>query len=123
MTVTSSLNISPVDSSSEVKEFFNKYFSESISYSATQVDSVVGFFLKRGFNESSATGVATVLLQQAKIDDVNVFKLLDTLKTLERVQLSALVTEVLNFDRPSSSTLGYKTPTQSELSETRNIIL
>ena len=78
MAISSSLNISPVDSSAEVKEFFNKYFSESISYSATQVDSVVGFFLRRGFNESSATGVATVLLQQAKIDDVNVFTLLDT---------------------------------------------
>jgi hypothetical protein len=109
MTVTSSLNISPVDSSSEVKEFFNKYFSESISYSATQVDSVVGFFLKRGFNESSATGVATVLLQQAKIDDVNVFTLLDTLKGLDEVQISSLVGEIVNFNRSKVSVIGIKT--------------
>ena len=34
MTVTSSLDITPVDSSSEVKEFYNKFYTEKISYSA-----------------------------------------------------------------------------------------
>ena len=95
MTVTSSLDITPVDSSSEVKEFYNKFYTEKISYSANQVDSVVGFFLKRGFDESSATGIATVLLQQSKIDDVNVFTLLDTLKGLNDVQISGLVGEIV----------------------------
>jgi hypothetical protein len=123
MTVTSSLNISPVDSSSEVKEFFNKYFSESISYSATQVDSVVGFFLKRGFNESSATGVATVLLQQAKIDDVNVFTLLDTLKGLDEVQISSLVGEIVNFNRYKVSVIGIKTAFPETKQEQRNIVV
>jgi hypothetical protein len=123
MTVTSSLNISPVDSSSEVKEFFNKYFSESISYSATQVDSVVGFFLKRGFNESSATGVATVLLQQAKIDDVNVFTLLDTLKGLDEVQISSLVGEIVNFNRSKVSVIGIKTAFPDTKQEQRNIVV
>jgi hypothetical protein len=123
MTVTSSLNISPVDSSSEVKEFFNKYFSESISYSATQVDSVVGFFLKRGFNESSATGVATVLLQQAKIDDVNVFTLLDTLKGLDEVQISSLVGEIVNFNRSKVSVIGIKTAFPETKQEQRNIVV
>ncbi len=83
----------------------------------------IGFFEKRDFEESDAIAVAGTLLTQVKIDNVNVFKLLDTLKGLDRVQLSALVTEVLNYDRPSTSTLGYKTPTQVELSEKRNIIL
>ncbi|MDC0002485.1 hypothetical protein OAP94_00250 [bacterium] len=123
MTITSSLNISPVDSSSEVKEFFNKYFSESISYSATQVDSVVGFFLKRGFNESSATGVATVLLQQAKIDDVNVFTLLDTLKGLDEVQISSLVGEIVNFNRSKVSVIGIKTAFPETKQEQRNIVV
>ena len=123
MTVTSSLNISPVDSSSEVKEFFNKYFSESISYSATQVDSVVGFFLKRGFNESSATGVATVLLQQAKIDDVNVFTLLDTLKGTTEVQLSNIVAQILNLNRSKASALGFNVKTLGTKLEQRNILV
>lgn len=123
MAISSSLNISPVDSSAEVKEFFNKYFSESISYSATQVDSVVGFFLRRGFNESSATGVATVLLQQAKIDDVNVFTLLDTLKGLETVEISALVGEIVNYNRSKVSVIGVKTAFPETKQEQRNIVV
>lgn len=123
MAISSSLNISPVDSSAEVKEFFNKYFSESISYSATQVDSVVGFFLRRGFNESSATGVATVLLQQAKIDDVNVFTLLDTLKGLDDVEISALVGEIVNYNRSKVSVIGVKTAFPETKQEQRNIVV
>lgn len=111
------------DSGSKVKSFFNNYYNEPLSFPVNQVDAVIGFFEKRDFDKQAAISVAGALLQQAKIDGVNVFKLLDTLKTLERVQLSALVTEILNFDRPSTSTLGYKTKTQSELSETRNIVL
>jgi len=95
----------------------------TLSFPVNQVDAVVGFFEKRNFEQSAAIAVAGSLLVQAKLDSVNVFKLLDTLKTLDRVQLSALVTEVLNYDRPSTSTLGYKTATQIELSEKRNIIL
>tara|TARA_Y100000385_G_C12944743_1_gene572792 strand:- start:461 stop:829 length:369 start_codon:yes stop_codon:yes gene_type:complete len=113
----------PVDSATKVKSFFNNYYKEPLSFPVNQVDAVVGFFEKRDFEQSAAIAVAGSLLVQAKLDSVNVFKLLDTLKTLDRVQLSALVTEVLNYDRPSTSTLGYKTATQVELSEKRNIIL
>ena len=109
MASTGSYKLEPVDSSAEVKEFFDKYFTDSISYSATQVDSVVGFFLKRGFQENSATGVATVLLQQAKIDNVNVYTLLDTLKGLTDVQISSLVGEIVNYNRSKVSVIGFKT--------------
>ena len=71
-----------VDSAGEVREFFDKYFNKKISLTSNQVDSVVGFFQKRGFDKNSATAVASVLLQQAKIDNVNIFKLLDTLTGL-----------------------------------------
>ena len=123
MTVTSSLDITPVDSSSEVKEFYNKFYTEKISYSANQVDSVVGFFLKRGFDESSATGIATVLLQQSKIDDVNVFTLLDTLKGLNDVQISGLVGEIVNYNRSKVSVIGFKTTDSVEKQESRNIVV
>jgi|TARA_B110000908_G_C10248001_1_gene450010 hypothetical protein len=123
MTVTSSLDITPVDSSSEVKEFYNKFYTEKISYSANQVDSVVGFFLKRGFDESSATGIATVLLQQSKIDDVNVFTLLDTLKGLNDVQISGLVGEIVNYNRSKVSVIGFKTTDSVEKQESRNVVV
>lgn len=110
------------DSAAEVKSFFNNYFVDPITFSANDVDTVVGFFEKRGFENTAATSVATVLLTQAKLDNVKIFKLLDTLKGLTDVQLSALVTEVLNYNRPKISTLGYKTQPDTDNFEARNII-
>lgn len=120
---TSSFKLEPIDSSAEVKEFFDKYFVDPISYSATQVDSVVGFFLKRGFDQSSATGVSTVLLQQAKIDEVNVFTLLDTLKGLTEVEISGLVGEIVNYNRSKVSVIGFKTENTVARQEARNIVV
>jgi len=122
MTPSSSINLVPADSANSVKEFFNKYFVEPISYPANQVDAVVGYFEKRGFDATSATGVATVLLQQAKIDNVNVFTLLDTLKGISDVQLSQVVAEILNYNRSKISTLGYKITSVSDRTESRNIV-
>ena len=123
MASTGSYKLEPVDSSAEVKEFFDKYFTDPISYSATQVDSVVGFFLKRGFQENSATGVATVLLQQAKIDNVNVYTLLDTLKGLTDVQISTSVGEIVNYNRSKVSVIGFKTTNSITRQESRNIVV
>jgi hypothetical protein len=64
-----------------------------------------------------------VLLQQARLDDVNVFQLLDTLKGLTELQLSAVVTEVLNYNRQKNSTLGYRVEDTSELLEKRNVLI
>lgn len=110
------------DSAAEVKSFFNNYFVEPLTFAANDVDTVVGYFEKRGFQKEAATSTATVLLTQAKLDNVKIFKLIDTLKGLSEVQLSALVAEVLNYNRPKISTLGYKTPPLVDNFETRNII-
>lgn len=111
-----------VDSAGEVKEFFDKYFSKKISVTSNQVDSVVGFFQKRGFDKNSATAVASVLLQQAKIDNVNVFKLLDTLTGLDSVSISKLVATILNTNRSKMSAIGFSLESTQETSEKRNIV-
>ena len=104
-------------------EFFDSYFDQKLSFPSNEVDAVIGFFTKRGFEKEGAVSVSTVLLQQAKIDEVNVFQLLDTLKGLDRVQLSSVVTEVLNYNRTKTSTLGFKRPQQVEKLEKRNIVV
>lgn len=111
------------DSAGEVKEFFNQYLTQSTSYPSNQVDAVIGFFENRGFEKQSAIAVATVLLQQAKLDQVNVFELIDTLKGLDKVQLSNVVAAVLNFNRQKISTLGFKVESKYEKIEKRNIII
>ena len=120
--ITDSSIRQPTDSSGEVKEFFNKYFSKKISVTSNQVDSVVGFFQKRGFDKNSATAIASVLLQQAKIDNVNVYKLLDTLGGLNEVSISKLVATILNTNRSKMSAIGFSVESTQETSEKRNIV-
>lgn len=119
--VDPSINTLP-DSAAEVKEFFDKYFSKKISVTSNQVDSVVGFFVKRGFDNNSAIAVSTVLLQQAKIDNVNIYQLLDTLQGLNEVSLSKLVATILNSNRSKISTIGFTIENPATTSEERNIV-
>lgn len=116
-------NIANADSADEVKTFFDTYFTETLSFPAAEIDATIGFFQKRGFDTLASQSTAIVLLQQAKIDGVNIFDLLDTLKGLEDIQLSAIVAEVLNYNRQKISTLGYRRPTPGEFLETRNIVV
>lgn len=111
------------DSAAEVKEFFNKYYTEKISLSSNQVDSVVGFFRKRGFDQNAAISVSTVILQQAKTDNINVFKILDTLNGLSEVQLSKLVSTILNNNRSKISNLSFNESQSTVTTEQRNIIV
>jgi hypothetical protein len=47
---------------------------------------------------------------------------LDTLKGLSEIQLSAIVTEVLNYNRAKTSTLGYRRQETPDKTEKRNIV-
>lgn len=121
---TSNLPTEPsTDSGEGVRLFFNNYFNAPISFPAGEIDAVVGFFKKRGFDDLASNSTSILLLQQAKIDNVDVFQLLDTLKGLTELQLSSVVAEVLNYNRQKNSTLGYRQQDTSELLEKRNVLV
>jgi len=109
------------DSAQPVKNFFDKYFVEPISFPAGDVDAVIGFFEKRNFEKTAAVSVSTILLQQAKIDNVKIFQLLDTLKGLNDLQLSNIVAQILNVNRSKISTLGFKVTNNQNQFEKRKI--
>ena len=111
------------DSQKPVREFFDNYFNENLTFPGAEVDAVVGYFESRGFDRTSSISTASVILKQAKIDNVKVFELLDSLKGLDKVQLSYIVTEVLNNSRSLTSSLGYKVESPTNLSEKRNIMV
>ena len=104
-------------------KFFDNYYNKEISYNASEVDAVIGYFLKRGFDKVSAVNTASILLQQAEIDQLTVFKLLDTLKGINDVQLSNIVAQILNLNRSKVSTLGYRVPEEKQLFDQRQIIV
>lgn len=110
------------DSADAVKKFFDTYNRESLSFSSNEVDAVVGYFLKRGFEKISAINTASVLLEQAKKDNFSVQKLIDTLDGLTDVKLSNAVGTILNINRPINSQLGFKTDFGGTRIEQRNII-
>lgn len=109
------------DSALQTKIFFDTYGIQPLEFNAVEVDATLAFFTKRGFKEDSAQSITLSLLKQAKLEAINVFSILDNLSTLNDLQISALVSEILNNNRPSTSTLGYR-QTIDTVSKQRNVI-
>jgi len=122
MTVSTLPSLS-IDSSNDTAKLFNRQFNEEIGYKAAEVDAVIGYFSKRGFDQTAAINTALVLLRQASIDKIPAFKLIDTLKGITDVQLNNIVAQILNLNRNKSSVLGYRIPPNTELFDQRNIIV
>lgn len=110
------------DSKELTQKFFDNYYNRQISYKQSEVDAVISYFLKRGFDKIAAVNTSSILLQQADIDGITVFKLIDTLKGVSDVQLSNIVAQILNSNRSKTSTVGYRVPEQKQLFDQRQII-
>lgn len=109
------------DSAAKTKLFFDTYGKAPLEFNATEVDATIGFFEKRGFAKDSAATISMSVLKQAKLENINVFKILDDLKKLDGLQISGLVSEILNNNRPATSTLGYRKRTP-DITKQRNVI-
>ena len=107
--MATNLPITPIeDSAAQTKLFFNNYGNVVLEFPANDVDATIGFLTGKGFDYDAALVVGETILKQAKIDGTPVFKLLDTLKGFDSLQLSGLVSEILNNNRKSTSTLGFR---------------
>ena len=109
------------DGDRAVRTFFDEYYQKRLEFPASEVDAILGFFSKRGFDDAAASSIASTLMRQAKFDSINMFKLLDTLKGLTDLQLSALIAQILNNNRAKSSSLGFRIESATNLLEARNI--
>jgi len=123
MADTSNLPPKPTtDNQENTKKLFNTFYKKQLTYPANEVDAVIGFLEERGFEKEAARSTGAVLLQQAKIDNIKVFELLDTLKGLDKIQLSFAVAQVINFNRQKISALGFKVDNTTSPIEARNIM-
>jgi hypothetical protein len=86
---------------------FDNYYLAPIELSASVLAAMTGFFTKRGFDPTSAETVAVVIMKQAKRDNYNPMQILDTLSGIDNVEISALIAEILNYNRVKTSFLGY----------------
>lgn len=109
------------DSAARSKIFFDTYGQVPLEFNATEYDATLNFFNSKGFESEAATTMTVSLLKQAKLENISIFNVLDDLKKLEDTQISALVSEILNNNRPSTSTLGYRQQV-STVSKQRNVV-
>lgn len=96
------------DSAAGTKLFFDTYGQNPLEFNSVDVDSTVAFFTSKGFDQDASLAVATVLLKQAKLDNIPIYEILDSLKGLDSLSISSLVGEILNNNRVSISTLGFR---------------
>jgi len=109
------------DSAARTKLFFDTYGKEPLEFNATEVDATLGFFTGRGFSQDAAQSITLALLKQAKLENVKIFTILDDLKKLDELQISGLVSEILNNNRPPTSTLGYR-ENIADVTKQRNVV-
>jgi hypothetical protein len=108
------------DSAAGTKLFFDTYGQAPLEFAANDVDVCINFFKKKGFGDDAAQIVSITLLKQAKLDETPISKILDSLKTADSLILNQLVGEILNNNRTSISTLGFRT-TDVKPNQTRSI--
>lgn len=122
MTTTTNLPISIfTDSAASTRLFFDTYGNSQLEFNAVDVDAAVGFFTARGFDKEAALVTASTILTQSKSEGVPVFQLLDTIKNLDEIQLTAVIAQVLNNNRVQSSLVGYRDTVQIPENIARNI--
>jgi hypothetical protein len=109
------------DSAEATKVFFETYGEQILEFSANDVEATIGFFQSKGFDLDAAQITASVVLKQAKTENLPVFRLLDTLKGLNNLELSSIVGEILNNNRPSTSALGFKVQNSVDQNKSRDI--
>lgn len=101
---------------------FNEYYEEPIELNATEYAVMVGFFTSKGFDKSAAETIAVVVMTQARKDGYPAMKIMDTLRGLSSAELTALLAEILNFNRLSTSNIGVAQEIRTNQEITRNII-
>lgn len=110
------------DNADSTVQAFNNYYSTPVELNSTTLAAMTAYFTSRKFGEVAAESIATTIMMQAKQDGYNPMQILDTLRGLTDVELSGLVSEILNYNRFKTSSLGYAQPFTPNQEVFRNII-
>ena len=97
-------------------------YETGYQFNVNDYGAAIGFFVKRGFARASAESTAYVILAQAKIDNVNPQEVLDKLGHATEIQLSEIITIILNANRYKSSRLGVRQTLTTTETVSRNIL-
>lgn len=122
-TVLSNLPVaSDADSAGFAKTYFNDYANPGEEFNSNDVEATIGYLKSAGFGVQASIVTAAILLKQAKQENIPVYSLLETLKGFESLELSSIVSTVLNQNRSVTSALGFRFATVENQFQTRNIL-
>lgn len=112
---SSNLPLKPInDSAAGTRLFFDQYGTVPLQFTSNEVTGAKSFFVKRGYDDDASTLLSTIILKQARIENVPVMQMLDSIGTLDSGQISTLVSEILNNNRKPISTLGFRQPLRAD---------
>jgi len=120
-TPVSNLGVSAQSKTQSMVQFLSGLEQDRTEINGGQYDAAIAFFRNKGYDVQASESIAYVLMKQAKVDNANVFSVLDTLKGATDLELSQLVAEILNAYRYKTSVLGYKNDRSTQSHVTRNI--
>lgn len=115
-------NLPAADTASAMTQVYDAYFNKPLELETNTFNAVKGFFTSRNFNDLAAESITVIIIKQAKADGYNPMQILDTLKGLDSIEISALVSEILNYNRFKSSFLGYARQFNTAVEVKRNIL-
>jgi hypothetical protein len=96
--------------------------SAPLDIDSATYDAMTGFFASRGFSQDSAKSMAYIVIKQAILDGYKPFELVNNLKELNSIELTTLITEIVNFNRYKTSSLGIAAPFAPPYEIKRNIL-
>lgn len=111
------------DSSQETLKVFDAYTTVPLNVDSATFDAMAGFFSSRGFGEDSSRSMSYIIIKQALLDNFKPFELIETLRGLDDLEISGLITEILNYNRFKTSSLGTASPFSPTEEVARNILV
>ena len=105
-----------------IQKLTTSNYQTEYEMNSSDYDACIAFFVKRGFKRASAESTAYVILAQAKIDSISPQEILDKLNNASEIQLSELITLILNANRYKSSRLGVRQTLVTKELISRNIL-
>ena len=98
----------PQNSADTTLDFFNNYNKAQVNLKSSDVDAFVDILTRKGMQEETAKTTTRIILQQCSIDSIDPMTVYEELRQSTRMELTETVGEILNVNRPKSSTLGTK---------------
>lgn len=100
-------NLPNTQSANSVVQVRDSLYTKPFELEVGTLNSMKGFFESKSFDVAAAESISVIIMKQAKLDGYNPMQILDTLRGLNEVEISALVSEILNYNRVKTSFLGY----------------